>query len=73
MGACLQNMLLAAHDLGLGAVWLGKILKSAAAVRDLLGLAERYELMAVVALGRPARRDQRSSRRPLAELILKSV
>ena len=29
MGACIQNMLLAAHALGLGAVWLGEILKNA--------------------------------------------
>jgi nitroreductase len=73
MGACLQNMLLAAHAMGLGAVWLGEILKSAAAVRDILGLPTRYELMAVVALGHPARRDQTSSRRELDELILKTL
>lgn len=71
MGACLQNMLLAAHGLGLGAVWLGEILKSAEAVRDLLGLPEQMELMAVVALGHPRERNQSSSRRELKELILK--
>ena len=26
IGACIQNMLLSIHDLGLGAVWLGEIL-----------------------------------------------
>lgn len=54
MGACIQNMLLAAHALGLGAVWLGEILKNADGVRRLLGLSENLELMAVVALGHPA-------------------
>jgi nitroreductase len=73
MGACLQNMLLAAHGLGLGAVWLGEILKNAAAVRDILNLPDRYELMAVVALGHPARRDQTSTRKGLEELILKTI
>lgn len=73
MGACLQNMLLAAHALGLGAVWLGEILKNADRVREVLGLEARYELMAVVALGRPARRDQTSSRQELDELILKTL
>jgi len=70
MGACLQNMLLAIHSLGLGAVWLGEILKSADMVRDILGLDKNLELMAVIALGRPARRDQKSSRRPLSEVIV---
>ena len=28
IGACLQNMLLEAHSLGLGAVWLGEIIRS---------------------------------------------
>jgi nitroreductase len=73
MGACLQNMLLAAHALGLGAVWLGEILKNAGKVRDILGLAARYELMAVVALGHPARGDQRSERKELSELVLKTI
>ena len=40
MGACIQNMLLAAHGLGLGAVWLGEILKNADAVRDSFAAAE---------------------------------
>src|SRR5512143_107842 len=39
IGACIQNMLLAAHALGLGAVWLGEILKNADGVRDLLELS----------------------------------
>ncbi len=70
IGACLQNMLLAAHSLGLGAVWLGEILKSAAEVRKLLKLPDNLELMAVIALGYPARRDQKSRRKPLDELIV---
>ena len=69
-GACLQNMLLAAHSLGLGAVWLGEILKNAEGVRDCLGLGPGYELQAVVALGRPVSRDRRSTRQGLDDLIL---
>ncbi len=70
IGACLQNMLLAAHALGLGAVWLGEIVKSSAEVRALLGLSESMELMAVVALGHPARTNQRSTRKKLDDLVL---
>ncbi|MCB2227396.1 MAG: nitroreductase [Desulfarculaceae bacterium] len=54
IGACLQNMLLMIHGLGLGAVWLGEILKNATQVRQTLGLGEEYELMAILALGHPA-------------------
>ena len=70
IGACLQNMLLAAHSLGLGAVWLGEILKSEKEVRNLLGLPEKLELMAVIALGWPKHRNQKSRRFPLDELIV---
>lgn len=71
MGACIQNMLLAAHSLGLGAVWLGEILKNTDAVRELLELPETMELMAVVALGHPASRDQQSQRKDMEKVILK--
>ncbi len=73
MGACLQNMLLAAHALGLGAVWLGEILKNGPAVRSLLGLSEQFDLMAVIAVGHPAKTDRSSSRKGLSEVLLKEV
>jgi len=71
MGACLQNMLLAAHALGLGAVWLGEILKSGSEVRALLELPENIELMAVLAVGHPDVQTQCSNRKGLAEVLLK--
>ncbi len=70
IGACLENMLLAAHSMGLGAVWLGEIIKSDMQIRNLLGLGDHLELMAVIALGHPARRDQKSRRRDMDELIV---
>ncbi len=73
IGACLQNMLLAAHAMGLGAVWLGEILNNAVAVRESLELSENYELMAVLAVGYPARVDQSSSRKQMDQLLLKEV
>ncbi len=73
IGACLQNMLLAAHALGLGAVWLGEILKSSEEVRALLDLPVQMELMAVVALGHPADRNQSSSRKDIKELLVKEL
>ncbi len=73
MGACLQNMLLAAHALGLGAVWLGEILKNADAVRTLLTLPDKFDLMAVVAIGHPLKKEDRSTRKGLKEVLLKEV
>ena len=73
MGACIQNMLLAAHALGLGAVWLGEILKNAEAVRTLLGLTADLELMAVLALGHPAPGKHDSTRKGLADVLIKEA
>jgi nitroreductase len=70
VGACLQNLLLAAHAHQLGAVWIGEILKNKDRVREVLGLPERLELMAIVAIGHPAHHQQTSHRRPLEELMV---
>ena len=53
VGASIQNMLLAVHSMGLGAVWLGEILKNKDKVTALLDAEKDLELMAVVALGHP--------------------
>ena len=73
MGACIQNLLLASHGIGLGAVWLGEILKSAKEVRELCGLSDNVDLMAVVALGHPAGKGGRADRRPVEEVLLKEL
>lgn len=70
IGASLQNMLLAFHSMDLGAVWIGEILKNADRAVEILKLPERLELMAVVAVGHPAHRNQKSHRRPIEELIV---
>lgn len=51
IGACIQNMLLAIHSMGFGAVWLGHILNKKEDVNTVLGAPVSYELMDVVALG----------------------
>ena len=53
VGACIQNMLLYIHSAGLGAVWLGEILKNKEKVLKLIGGPDDIELMAVIALGHP--------------------
>lgn len=73
VGACIQNMLLVTEECGLGGVWLGQILKNRDDVNRILGVESRYELMAVLALGHPAKTDQQSNRKPLADFILKTI
>ena len=69
-GACIQNMLLAIHALGLGAVWLGQIINDQASSLGALGLSEeKYELQAVLALGHPDQKGS-SNRKALSELML---
>ena len=71
VGACLQNMLLAAHAIGLGAVWLGEILNNSDQVRALLELPDNLQFMAVIAIGHPVSHNQTSSRKELQEVLLK--
>ena len=70
IGACLQNMLLEINSLGLGAVWLGEIIKSSGQIRGLLGLGRELELMAVVALGHPDEKPRSVRRKALTELVI---
>jgi len=52
MGAFIQNMLLAVHAKGLGAVWIGEILKNKEKINEIFKFPpEKYELMGVVTIG----------------------
>lgn len=73
VGACIQNMLLAAESLDLGGVWLGQILKNKEKVNQIIAIDQRYELMAMLALGHPAHRNQKSNRQDLNHFILKMI
>ncbi|MBI4847918.1 MAG: nitroreductase family protein [Nitrospirae bacterium] len=70
IGACIQNMLLTIHSMGLGAVWLGEILKSKDSILKLIGGPQDLELMAVIALGYPAQKGGKGSRKSLEQTII---
>lgn len=72
-GACIQNILLATEALGLGGVWLGQIRKNKTEVNRILKLGPHLDLMAVVALGHPLHRNQKSKRKQLEEVILNEL
>lgn len=69
IGACIQNMLLAIHSMGLGGVWIGEILRNKEEVRRLLQAPESFELMAVVAIGHPAVSPRGGSRKGIEEIV----
>lgn len=70
IGACIQNMLLTIHSMGLGAVWLGEILKNREPVERILEVPETSELMAVIALGRPDESGGKGTRKSIDEVII---
>ncbi len=69
MGACIENILLAAQVHGLGACWLGEILNKKEKVNEILNApVDRFELMAVIALGYPREEVKKRKRIALAEV-----
>ncbi len=70
MGACIQNMLLEAHTLGLGACWLGEILNKKQEVKQYLKLDADLEIMAVITLGKPDEQITESCRKSLKNLMI---
>ncbi len=69
VGACIQNMLLTIHSMGLGAVWLGQILKNKDKVLELVRGSDDLELMAVIAVGHPAEAGGKPSRNGLDKKV----
>jgi nitroreductase/SAM-dependent methyltransferase len=66
--AAVQNMLLAAHALGLGAVWMCGY-GDERAVKRRLNIPRQYEVLAAVLIGQPAERFSAPSRRPARDVI----
>lgn len=65
LGAALQNMLLVAHDKGLGACWFSTPCFCKEAVRKILNAPSDAEPQALIALGYPAEKPEAPSRKPL--------
>lgn len=70
MGAALQNLLLAAHALGLASYWISAPLFCPEAVRGALALPSSFHPQALVALGYP---DPNAQPRPRPSLDLGAV
>jgi len=66
--AC-QNLLLAAHDVGLGASWLCAPLFVPALVREVLDLPAHWQPQAIITLGYPAE-EKSKERAPVGDCVL---
>ena len=51
VGAAVQNILLAATEMGLGSCWIGGVWRYTKEIRNLLGVSENKRLLSAVALG----------------------
>jgi nitroreductase len=72
IGACIQNILLQAHSMGLGACWLGEITNKKQEASTYLNLHQDFELMSVVTLGYPDEGVTEGCRKPLKSLLIDS-
>ncbi len=70
IGACIQNMLLQAYEIGLGTCWLGEILNRKKEVQKYLGTDPEHELMAIVTLGYANEKISAGRRKKLKSFLL---
>lgn len=66
-----QNLLLAAHALGLGTVLTTRWKAREQEVRPLLGLPETMAIHAIIPLGYPAKPQGKNRRKPIAEVTFR--
>ena len=66
-GRAIQNMLLTACDAGVGGNWVGS---GGSAIKELLGIPEELDVVAIVPLGYPAGaiRQGQKTRKPLSDI-----
>jgi len=63
-----QNMILVAHELGLGTCWIGAF--DEAKVKDALGIPKEVRVIALISLGYPAEtKGSVTERKPLEEIL----
>lgn len=70
-GAAIQNIMLSAHELGVGSCWIGELLSKERKIKEILGIQnEYYELMAIIALGYAQGTIDCSSRKDISDFLL---
>lgn len=70
LGAAIQNLLLAAHSIGLGACWFCAPAFCKAEVRKALRFPDEFEPQALITLGYAAEKPEAPQRKPLHEILI---
>lgn len=69
-GACIQNLLLAAVDMGYGACWLSGPMVAKEELENLLGIKNPSMLLSFIALGKPAKKFHPKEKEDLGEKMI---
>ena len=69
-GAAIQNMLLAAHEMGVGSCWIGSLLEKADDINKLLEVDDSLKLMSVVSFGYGRGKSINVGRKDINEFLL---
>ena len=69
-GAAIQNMLLAAHEMGVGSCWIGDLLEKADDINKLLEVDDSLKLISVVSLGYGRGKSINVCRKDINEFLL---
>jgi coenzyme F420-0:L-glutamate ligase / coenzyme F420-1:gamma-L-glutamate ligase len=70
VAAAIQNLLLATHEVGLGACWMAAPLYCPAVVRDVLRLPDDWEAQALITAGYPADEGKPKARVDFREITI---
>ncbi|MFH0859753.1 MAG: nitroreductase family protein [Candidatus Altiarchaeota archaeon] len=67
VAAAIENMLLVAHSLGLGSLWISSF--DGRALRNLLRIPKKFRPLAIIPLGYPARKPTPPPKRRLRDIV----
>ena len=69
VGAAVENLLLKAEELGLGACWMNDPIVAAEEINELVGAPEGHRLMSVIPVGKPAYAPREKQMKPMSEVF----
>lgn len=69
VGAAVENLLLAAEEMGLGTCWMNDPIVSAKEIDQIMGASAGQRLMSVIPVGRPAYVPREKAMKPMDEIL----
>ncbi|MFW6352518.1 MAG: nitroreductase family protein, partial [Bacteroidota bacterium] len=68
-GACIENMLLGAVDMGYGGCWLSAPMVASEEISEMLKIEKPYRVIAFVAIGKPAGDPRPREKKEVSDLL----